>query len=189
MELDTVISSHAPYESSDTVNLIVALLVRFPEISSIGVRPKDRTVKFSYVVGRRLGRVEQRKIGEALVEHIGAFVELGGDGARVAEVSCEADERLTFVHVVRDSLTISKSELELHVSLLAERFGESLVRNAPPSDSSDEEQASCEELAEAAIDVIRDPSRQKSVVGFREEKRVHVYFVKSAKKAKASARS
>ena len=45
-----------------------------------------------------------------------------------------------------------------------------------------------DELAESAIEALRDPAQSKSLVGFREEKRVLVYFLKSQKKAKASAR-
>ena len=39
-----------------------------------------------------------------------------------------------------------------------------------------------------ASEALRDPAQSKSLVGFREEKRVLVYFLKSQKKAKASAR-
>ncbi len=42
--------------------------------------------------------------------------------------------------------------------------------------------------SKSAIEALRDPAQSKSLVGFREEKRVLVYFLKSQKKAKASAR-
>jgi hypothetical protein len=44
-------------------------------------------------------------------------------------------------------------------------------------------------MVDFALEALRDPTQQRSLVGFREEKRVLVYFVKSRKKAKARARS
>jgi hypothetical protein len=52
----------------------------------------------------------------------------------------------------------------------------------------DEDPAAGDEAAFAAVEALCDPEQSKSLVGFREEKRVLVYFLKSAKKAKASAR-
>jgi len=73
-------------------------------------------------------------------------------------------------------------------SLLAARFGSALIES-PAEESVDEDPAAQDELVDFALEALRDPSQQRSLVGFREEKRVLVYFVKSRKKAKARARS
>jgi hypothetical protein len=184
-----VISTREPTESTDTVNVIVALLVRFPEISSIVSRPADGTVKLSYVVASRLDRRAQRGLAAAITEHVGTFLELTGDEPAALEVGCEIDGAMTFVHVTRDAASFTREELMLQIALLTERFGESLLKNPPPDDPIDEDPAARDEVVDCAIDVLRDPSRQKSLVGYREEKRVLVYFLKSGKKAKAPARS
>ena len=44
-----------------------------------------------------------------------------------------------------------------------------------------------DDIAEYAVEALRDPKQSKSLIGFREEKRVLVYFLKT-KKAKAPAR-
>jgi len=64
--------------------------------------------------------------------------------------------------------------------------GEALVRN-PVEDQLEEDAAVQDEIAEYAIEALRDPAQSKSLVGFREEAHVLVYFLKQ-KKAKASAR-
>lgn len=183
-----MINTRVPFESTDTVNVIVALLVRFPEISSIVSRPADGTVKLSYVVAARLDRRAQRDLAGSLVEHVGAFLELTGDEPISLDVECEVDEATTFVHVTRDVASFTRDELTLQIGVLTERFGETLVKNPPPDEPADEDPAARDELVDCAIDVMRDPSQQKSLVGYREEKRVLVYFLKSAKK-KAAARS
>jgi hypothetical protein len=184
-----VITTRVPTESPDTVNVIVALLVRFPEISSIVSRPADRTVKLSYVAGVPLDRRAQRELSTAIVEHIRTFLELTGDEPAVLKVDCEVDGTTTFIHLTRDADSFTREELMLQISLLTERFGEALIKNPPPDEPIDEDPEARDEVVDCAIDVMRDPSRQKSLVGYREEKRVLVYFLKSGKKAKASARS
>jgi len=95
---------------------------------------------------------------------------------------------LTFVHVTRDLETFTKEELELHVSFFCDRCGDALVRNPPPDDHLEGDPAADDEAALYAVEALRDPAQSKSLVGFREEKRVLVYFLKTQKKAKASAR-
>ncbi len=103
-------------------------------------------------------------------------------------VECEGDRSMTFVHITRDLESVSKEELELHVAFFKQRFGDSLVRTPVPDDQFDADPIAQDEAAMYAVEALRDPAQSKSLVGFREEKRVLVYFLKSRKKAKASAR-
>ncbi|HLI96008.1 MAG TPA: hypothetical protein VKT72_07960 [Candidatus Baltobacteraceae bacterium] len=180
-------NTRLPAENSDTVSLVCALLVRYPEIASIRSTPGEGTVRFTYAVASRLDRRTQRAVVEEIETHVDGFLALIGDSGHVS-VECESDRALSFVHVTRDLETFTKDELAMLTSFLTDRFGSALVRNPVPDDHPDEDPAFQEELAECAIEALRDPAQSKSLVGFREEKRVLVYFLKSQKKAKASAR-
>lgn len=180
-------NARLPVESSDTVSLVCALLVRYPEIASIRSMPGDGTVRLTYAVSSRVDRATQRTVGEEIETHVDGFLSLIGERGEI-KVECESDRALSFIHVTRDLETFTKDELAMLTSYLADRFGASLVRNPVPDEHPDEDPAFQDELAEAAIDALRDPAQSKSLVGFREEKRVLVYFLKSQKKAKASAR-
>ena len=46
-------STRAPVENADTVSLVCALLVRFPELASIRSGPADRTVRLTFAVRQR----------------------------------------------------------------------------------------------------------------------------------------
>jgi len=175
-------------ENPDTVSLVCALLVRFPELTSIRSGPADRTLRLTFAVRRRLDRAAQHALTEALEEHVTSFLALGKDEPAILRVDCEGDRALTFVHVTRDLESFSKEELELQVGFFGDRCGEALVRNPHPDDHLDSDPAAEDEAALYAIEALRDPAQSKSLVGFREEKRVLVYFLKSQKKAKASAR-
>ena len=182
-----MISTRVPLENSDTVSSIVAILVRYPEISSLWSHPTDGTIRLTYAVARRLSKSEQRELAEVLDDHVRAFVALEGRDVEMIKVRCETDHALTFIHCTRDSASFTREELVLQIELLGGRFGETLVKN-PVEEPLDEDVAAAEdEEVEHAIDAMRDPSQKRSLVGYREEKRVLVYFVKN-RKAKAPAR-
>jgi hypothetical protein len=181
---------HTPsaFESADTVNRVVALLVRFPELHSIRSNPADATLTLSFAVRERLDRAKTQALAERVGEYVRAFLDLRGESPEKIGVACERDAAVTFVNVTRDAESFSREELELLVALFADQFGQRLVRdgeNAPV----DDDPAARDELVEVALDALRDPTRRQRLVGFREEQRVLVYFVHARKRAKARARS
>jgi hypothetical protein len=178
----------ASFESADTVNRVVALLLRFPELHSIRSNPADATLTLSFAVRERLDRATSRALTDRVVEYVRAFLDLRGESAAKIGVACERDTAVTFVNVTRDAESFSREELELLVAMFAEQFGVRLVRdgdNAPV----DDDPAARDDLVEVALDALRDPTRRQRLVGFREEQRVLVYFVHARKRAKARARS
>jgi hypothetical protein len=187
--MPTTTSARARSENADAVGLVVALLVRFAEIATISAHPTDGTIVLSFVIRRRLDRASRAALRESLVEHVRALHDVAGWEARVLGVSCEVDDGITFVRVTRDAATLSRDELVLLTNLFAERFGDALLCSSLDVESADEEAVPDDELVEYAIETLRDPSLSKSLVGFREEKRVLVYFSKTRKKAKAAGRS
>ena len=177
-----------PVENADTVSLVCALLVRFPELASIRSLPAERTVRLTFALRQRTDKAAQRAIAETIVDHVAGMLMLGKDEPTMLRVESEGDRSTTFVHVTRDSESFSKDELEMLVALLRDRYGEALVRNPLPEDHFDVDLAAQDEAALYAIEALRDPTQSKSLVGFREEKNVLVYFLKAAKKGKAPAR-
>ncbi len=180
-------SARSPVENSDTVSLVCALLVHYPEIMSIRCTTCEGTVRLSFAVGQRIDRKTQQLVLEEIDAHVGGFLSLMGEGGRV-HVESETDRAMSFVHVTRDLETFTKEELSMLTGWFAERFGDALVRNPVPDEHPDEDPAMQDDLLECAIEALRDPAQSKTLVGFREEKRVLVYFLKSRKKSKASAR-
>jgi hypothetical protein len=176
-------------ESADAVGLIIALLVRFPQVATLTSHPGERTLTLSFAIDRRLDRTTQRDLREAILEHVRAFSGLAGEAFDTLEVACEADERMSFVRVTRDARTLSREELQMLTLLLGQRFGAALMQSPAEDEGLEDDLAAQDELVEYALEALRDPSQQKSLVGFREEKRVLVYFTTARKKAKARARS
>lgn len=181
-------NSRLPVENADTVSLVCALLVRFPELASIRSMPADRTVRLTFAIKSRLDKRAQSALGDALQDHIAGYLMLAKDEADTVRMECETDRSTTFVHVTRDTESFSKEELEMLVAFFGDEFRETLVRNPLPADHLDADPVAQDEAALYAIEALRDPTQSKSLVGFREEARVLVYFLKSQRKAKASSR-
>lgn len=177
------------FESADTVNRVVALLVRFPELHSIRSNPADATLTLTFAVGRRLDAAAVRALTEYVGEHVQAFHALAGEAIEHIGVRCEGDVHVTFVHVTRDLATFSPEELALQAAVFVERFGDALLTNPHSEEADDDEAGTGEESVELALDALRDPGQRQRLVGVREEKRVLVYFVHPGKRAKARARS
>ena len=175
-------------ENADTVSLVCALLVRFPELASIRSLPADRTVRLTFAVKQRLDKRAQGTLCDATRDHIEGYLLLTRGEPRSVTVECESDRTTTFIHLTRDTESFTKEELELVVGLFSDRFPQTLVRNPLPEDHLEADPVAQDEAALYAIEALRDPSQSKSLVGFREEARVLVYFLKAQRKAKASSR-
>jgi hypothetical protein len=176
-------------QSADTVNRVVALLVRFPELHSIRSNPADATLTLTYAVDRRLDAGAARALEEFVGEHVRSFHALEGEPIERFTLTCEKDVNVTFVSVTRDLVTFSPEELALQSSLFVERFGDALLTNPQAEEADDDETGMAEDSVELALDALRDPGQRQRLVGVREEKRVIVYFVHPAKRAKVRARS
>ena len=187
-QVGPIMNSRLPLENADTVSLVCALLVRFPELASIRSMPADGSVRLTFALKARLDKHAQAALADAVDDHIGGYLLLAKDAPRTVRIECEGDRSTTFVHVTRDTESFSKDELELLVALFNDRFRDALVRNPLPEDHLDADPAAQDEAAVYAIEALRDPHQSKSLVGFREEARVLVYFLKSQRKAKASPR-
>jgi hypothetical protein len=182
---------HTPsaFESADTVNRVVALLIRFPELHSVRSNPADATLTLSFAVRERLDRHKTRALGERVADYVRAFLDLRGESAGKIAVACDRDTAVTFVNVTRDAASFVREELELIVALFADQYGDKLVRDGAGAAPQDDDPAARDEQVEVALDALRDPTQRQRLVGFREEQRVLVYFVHARKRAKARARS
>jgi hypothetical protein len=178
-----------PFESADTVNRVVALLVHFPELHSVRSNPSDATLTLSFAVRERLDRLKQRALSDRVSEHVRAFLDLRGDVPAKIALACDRDAAVTFVTVTRDAASFGRQELELIVALFADAYGDRLVRDGASAASADDDPAARDELVDVALDALRDPMQRQRLVGFREEQRVLVYFVHARKRTKARARS
>jgi hypothetical protein len=178
-------SPRHPVESSEAATLVAAMLARVPEIASVRYLPRTGVLDVAFAVAERLDPAAVKRLSVDLTLHLRAYFDLIDEGPpKRIRVKAETGDAMTFVHVERDAATFSKDELLLQIAILADRFGAALVRDEP-QDVPETELAERDEAIEAALLSIRDPALHKSVVGYREEHRVLVYFVHTPRRVAA----
>jgi hypothetical protein len=173
-----VIAKRLPDESNDSVNLVVSLLVRHPELSRVVIKPRFAAVAFFFIVRASLPADEELRFRSDLIEHLRAFHELDREREPRIAVRMRADESLTFVEIERDSRTLARDEISLIVTLVARAFGDRLLVNPPAEDAGEDEFGPQEDTVGSALDAVRRGKQRKGLVGFREERRVLIYFGK-----------
>jgi hypothetical protein len=175
---ESVIAKRLPDESNDSVNLVVSLLVRHPELSRIIIKPRFSAIAFFFVVRAHLSKAEQLHFRRTVFDHFGALHRIDGLRSPKIAVRLVVDSDLTFVEIERDAKSLARDEISLMVGLITQFFGERLVVNPPAEDEPDDEFGSQEDAVGSALDAVRRGKQRKGLVGFREERRVLIYFGK-----------
>ncbi len=157
--------------ASDGVNLLVSLLVRYPEIASLTFEPRRNsiTMKFLFV---QLADEEILRVN-FLEESLAAFYELVKVRPMLCNIQLEVEGKLTVLNVERDVATISKSEIVLLVTILREQIQGLLVSDIVEQQI--EEAGFHEELIENMLNSIKSNYGGQGLVGIREEGRVLVF--------------
>jgi hypothetical protein len=169
-----LIERRLPDDPNETVRLIVSLLVRHSELSRIAIDSKARSISFYFIVRGTIGKNERLAFTLAVREHMEAFHDLDRRYGIKLSVEMEAVNGITIVEVRRDTRTVAREELAVVIALLLEAFGDRVAAN-PPADGEDDPAAQ-EEMVGNAFDALRRGKQKKSLVGFRDERRVLVCF-------------
>ena len=73
-QVDPIMNNRQPLENADTVSLVCALLVRFPELASIRSMPAEGSVRLTFALRARLNKREQAALAETIDDHVNGFL-------------------------------------------------------------------------------------------------------------------
>lgn len=173
-----MIAKRAAEETNDSVNLVISLLVRHPELSRVIIKPRSAAIAFFFIVRAVLDTAERARFERSVVEHTRALGALGRNGKADIAVRFSTGDDLTFVEIERDAKSIGRDEIAMIVGLVSQTFGERLVVN-PPAEEGDDDMSVQEESVVTALDAVQRGRQRKGLVGFRDERRVLIYFGKA----------
>ena len=173
----TVISwqEREPYVQS--TNLIVSLLMRYPELATVSLYPQERSLHFLFILKHTLPAEECEEVKNKIKEGWEVFWQLTNVKPELAEIVFTCDQDLTFIEIKRDVETITLSEISYMIVFLQERFENILCQEQPEQTefSGYNDDNWTEELIEFLLEDLRDIKPEKNLIGFREEGRVFVY--------------
>ncbi|MDA8441951.1 MAG: hypothetical protein M0Z55_06205 [Peptococcaceae bacterium] len=157
---------------SDSVGLLVSILVRYPEVGTVNVEQDDQILRLTFFLFKGINSIEDHR--ETIIDSLQLFNQFEGRVCRVCDLSLHLEEGLISIEVKRDIETFTQNELNLIVDLLSQFFPDSLVAD-PSEDMPEEELLMQEEMIRHMLDNIRSKRLDKNVVALREDGRVLVF--------------
>lgn len=161
-------------EVSDSIGLLISILVRYPEVGSTNFDPETRNLTLTYTISKVLGEETLNCFKNKLLSCIQAFHFLQNKRPFMVEIKDSTYDKLTMLEVKRDVETISHKEINLITSLMQQHFSEYLL--ADDNESFLEEDLELqEEMIGHMLENIKGTTIGKKLIAFREEGRVLVF--------------
>ncbi len=159
---------------TDSVGLLIFILVRYPEVATINFDPEKQLFKFTFIYSQILGNNELISLKEKIINSIEVYTLLEGKSTKLVSISHQTCDNLTLIEVKRDVDTLVLEEITLIVELFHQHLNNSLVTEENDS-LIEEEMLAQEEMIEHMLESIKGSTEKKYLFAFREEGRVLVF--------------
>lgn len=159
---------------SDGVNLLISILVRYPEVGAIDYNPETQSLKLTFMLS---GTPTDSEFGSAkriICDSMAAYHLLEGYENTLADISMSICEQVTMLKIVRDVKTLSKGEITLIITLLRDGFKNKLITDQNDS-MLEEDLLIQEELIEDMLENLKKDHAGHKLIGIREDGRVLVF--------------
>ncbi|MCY0879850.1 MAG: hypothetical protein OWU84_13045 [Firmicutes bacterium] len=158
--------------STRGLGTLIAVLMRYPEVSSVQYNPETKTIQVTFVVRG----VVPDDLWARLVDQVGtaltAYRDITRRPLQTLELSAERADPVTTVELIRDTDTVSVEEIGIAIEILRDQLELAVLYD--PHDLLDEEMIVQEETIQEQLEVlIAEGSGQ--LVALRDEGRVLIF--------------
>ncbi len=160
-------------ENSYHVNLIVNLLVRFPEIFTINYNHANCSYCFTYMIQEELRGQNYQNICRHLEENMKAFHFLQKKVHMKLNIRKKTFHGLTQLEILFPAEPLSSDEVSMVTRLLKEQFSENIISELRPEDLDLDENGSWEEFMEYLL--FQGDPKEENLFAFRESGKVYVF--------------
>ena len=112
---------------TDSVGLLISILVRYPEVATINYEPEKQILKFNFISARNIEEKEISRMKALVLDSIEVFNFLEGRQTGVVALNHQAIDQLTLIEVQRDMDTLVQEEISMIVDLFRQHLLPSLV--------------------------------------------------------------
>lgn len=158
----------------DGINLLVSILVCYPEIGTVRFEPKDNTLDLTFVLGGVPLPTEAAAVKEFITDSILTYHSLERLFNAKIDIFLDSQDGISFLHIVRDINTISQGEIGLLSTLVREHLGNILISDIN-RDTYEEAEVAREEVIDHMIGSMKINRVGQRMIGIREEGRVMVF--------------
>jgi len=159
---------------ADGVNLLISILIRYPEITTISFDPETHTLKQTFMLSGIPLEKEFLKVRKIILDSIAVYHCIEGITDKNVDIHLSTYENVAMLHIIRDIRTLTKGEIALTISLLKEQFRSSLIVDDGET-MLDEELVLQEELIDNMLNNATRSCSGRRLVGIREDGRVIVF--------------
>jgi hypothetical protein len=159
---------------TDSVGLLISILVRYPEVATINFDPENHLLKFTFIYSQVLGDNELENLKDNLMNSIEVYNLLEGKDTRLVSLNRQVYDNLTLIEVQRDVDTLVQEEIALIVELFHRHLNANLVTEENDQ-FIEEEIIAQEEMIDHMLESIKGSTEDKFLFAFREEGRVLVF--------------
>lgn len=165
--------THDGQSFNDGIELMISILVRYPEINTIKTDPKAGKIIFSFLMKKEMTEVELDTFQKEWLKNIEAFLFLENKEPEIAIMELQSYQGYSMVEVVRDFRTISQREISLLIHLVRSEL-EGYLLTEVNTDQEVEDLIAREEIIEDLLDRIREDGHD-DLIGYREAGKVMVF--------------
>ncbi|HMM21643.1 MAG TPA: hypothetical protein PKA10_13070 [Selenomonadales bacterium] len=159
---------------SDGVNLLISILVRYPEIGTINYDADKHTIKLTFMLSTIPSETEFARLKATLTNSLAAYHVLRETKAAKADVDLSDCGGVAMLTILRDVPTLSKGEIALVITLLRDSLNNRLITDANDA-LLEEDLLIQEEVIDNMLANIKDQYTGKGLIGIREDGRVLVF--------------
>jgi len=159
---------------TNSMSLIVSLLIRYPEIATLSLNPEEGSFTFSFIFKRAFSPEEVKELRESLTESLYAMLELKNQQPTVLKVSCRKLKGFSFLELKRDILSFSQDEITLVIGIITSKYAEDIIKDEEEG-MAEEEQLFQEEMIDHMLEDLKDTRQERRLIGIREEGRVMIF--------------
>ncbi|AZR72579.1 hypothetical protein BBF96_03765 [Anoxybacter fermentans] len=158
---------------NDSIELMISILIRYPEINMIKTDPKTQEIIFSFLLKKKLTQVEFFTLQKELIKNIETFLFIQNKKPNSIRLQLQSYGDYSFVEVIRDFKTISQREISLLIHLISSEFGTYLLTEV--DENQDLEDLKNQEKIIDDLLTRLQYQRQQDLIGFREAGKVMVF--------------
>lgn len=161
-------------EIADSANLLISILVRFPEIATIRFDSTKQIMKLTFMVSTALEQEDFSELRRIIIASITAYHMLQGRIDAQMDVQMKCYDGISVITLYRDMNTLSKGEIAVCIALLCEHCRDRLVTDCNDTIHEDDLQMQ-EELIDNMFEHVKSIRSVNNLIGIREDGRVFVY--------------
>jgi hypothetical protein len=159
---------------SDSVGLLISILVRYPEIGTINFDPQSHELKLTFIIAGTFNDQEINNFTKELTESVKVYHQLEKIKAKKLAIEWQTSDNYTVVDMKRDVDSLSRKELSFIIELFGIHFNQTLIAEVN-EDIWEEDLTFQDEIIGNMLENIKSVMPDKKLIAYREEGKVLVF--------------